>query len=266
MSEWGLILGGSGRIAAVDEKGRNFVGDVSGPKNGQDPDIYVIPAGVPHSIQAFDEGLEILVLFADGDFEKSGTTFHLSDWLVHTPLEVLAQNFGVNASVFQGLPAKNPYIFNSTKPPPQAGHSDDPSQRPKSPDGLIPTSYVYRLSEDKNTPALGGGGYVKIQSADTNFPVCEILRDMYDCLIVVLQPSKDFATAYVHLEPGALRELHWHVTDEWLYIVSGTARTTVYAGSTNAQTFDLQAGDTAVFPVGSGHYVSAACLLLVHCS
>jgi oxalate decarboxylase family bicupin protein len=171
VAEWGYILGGSGRIAAIDKNGRNYVADVSGPKPGQDPDLYVFPVGVPHSIQALDEGLEILVLFADGDFEKTGTTFHLSDWLVHTPLEVLAQNFGVNASVFEKLPTKNPYIFNSTKPPPQLGHASDPDQRPESPDGLIPTPYVFRLKDQKPQNALGGGGYVKIQTSDTNFPV-----------------------------------------------------------------------------------------------
>ena len=40
MAEWGYILNGTGRIAAIDENGRNFISDVHGPLNGTDPDIY----------------------------------------------------------------------------------------------------------------------------------------------------------------------------------------------------------------------------------
>jgi hypothetical protein len=88
------------------------------------------PCAVPHSIQAFDDGLEILLLFSDGNFDASGTTFHASDWLVHTPLEILAQNFQVDPSVFGKLPAKFPYVFYPTVPPPQYG------QGPKAPNDV----------------------------------------------------------------------------------------------------------------------------------
>ena len=43
---------------------------------------------------------------------------------------------------------------------------------------------------------------------------------------------------------------------EWIYIISGTARATAFPGGTSARTFDFQAGDTGIFPVGWGHYVS----------
>lgn len=37
--------------------------------------------------------------------------------------------------------------------------------------------------------------------------------------------------------------------------MSGEARATVFLGGANARTFDFSAGDTAVFPDNSGHYV-----------
>lgn len=40
VAEWGYILGGTGRITAIDEEGRNFISDIRGPSNGTDPDIY----------------------------------------------------------------------------------------------------------------------------------------------------------------------------------------------------------------------------------
>lgn len=43
--------------------------------------------------------------------------------------------------------------------------------------------------------------------------------------------------------------------EEWLYFISGNARATVFLGGSNARTFDFTAGDTAVFPDNSGHYV-----------
>ncbi|PIL25805.1 hypothetical protein GSI_11557 [Ganoderma sinense ZZ0214-1] len=238
IAEWGYILNGTGRIAAIDDNGRNFISDVHGPLNGTDPDIYYFPPGVPHSIQALDQGLEILLIFSDGNFDATGTTFMLSDWLARTPLDVVAQNFGVNVSVLSGIPQKDPYVYNSNPdtPPPPYGHADE--QAIDDPNGKVPSPFVFHLSDQEKKTAPGGGGWVKIQDSVTNFPVSTLL-----------------ASALVFVEPNGLRELHWHTNDEWLYIISGHARATAFAGSSSSRTFDFQPGDTAVFPVSYGHYV-----------
>ena len=150
------------------------------------------PIGVPHSIQALDEGLEILLIFTDGNFDASGTTFMLSDWLAHTPLEIVAQNFGVDVSLLGGIPQKDPYVFPSTKEPPPLGHSGD--QAVPDPNGEVPSPFVFHLADQKKTNAPGG--WVKIQDSVTNFPV-----------------SVDVASALVFVEPNGLRELHWHNQD-----------------------------------------------------
>ncbi|KAK6440824.1 hypothetical protein LTR95_002951 [Oleoguttula sp. CCFEE 5521] len=69
-------------------------------------------------------------------------------------------------------------------------------------------------------------------------------------------PAKTIASTITTLKPGALGEVHWHPNaEEWLYFLTDTARATAFAGNTNARTFDFSAGDTAVFPDNSGHYI-----------
>jgi oxalate decarboxylase len=64
------------------------------------------------------------------------------------------------------------------------------------------------------------------------------------------------AAALVEVEPGALRELHWHPNaDEWQYYISGRARMSVFASGGKARTFDYQAGDVGYVPFAMGHYV-----------
>ncbi|MEV7327555.1 cupin domain-containing protein [Micromonospora sp. NPDC093244] len=53
--------------------------------------------------------------------------------------------------------------------------------------------------------------------------------------------STTTAAALVEVEPGRIRELHWHpTTDEWQYNISGTGRMGVYAAQASARTFDFQ--------------------------
>ena len=64
------------------------------------------------------------------------------------------------------------------------------------------------------------------------------------------------AAALVEVNPGGLRELHWHPNgDEWLYVIEGQARMGVFAGQGQARTFDLQAGDVGYVPIAMGHYL-----------
>jgi oxalate decarboxylase len=60
----------------------------------------------------------------------------------------------------------------------------------------------------------------------------------------------------VDVEPGGLRELHWHPnTDEWQYYLEGNGRMTVFASEHTARTFNYSAGDVGVVPFAMGHYV-----------
>jgi oxalate decarboxylase len=68
--------------------------------------------------------------------------------------------------------------------------------------------------------------------------------------------SKTIAASLVELEPGAMRELHWHPNnDEWQYYLTGSGRMTVFASGGKARTFDYQPGDVGYVPFAMGHYV-----------
>src|SRR5260370_40713562 len=98
--EWAFMIYGSARITAVDQHGRGCVDDV------HEGDLWLFPGGVPPSIQGLGpDGCMFLLVFDDGNFNEF-ETFLLTDWLHHTPKEVLAKNFGVSAETFAKVPPK----------------------------------------------------------------------------------------------------------------------------------------------------------------
>ncbi|CAI6302551.1 oxalate decarboxylase family bicupin [Bacillus subtilis] len=222
-AEWAYMIYGSARVTIVDEKGRSFIDDVG------EGDLWYFPSGLPHSIQALDEGAEFLLVFDDGSFSEN-STFQLTDWLAHTPKEVIAANFGVTKEEIANLPGKEKYIFENQLP---GSLKDDIVEGPN---GEVPYPFTYRLLEQEPIESEGGKVYI---ADSTNFKV-----------------SKTIASALVTVEPGAMRELHWHPnTHEWQYYISGKARMTVFASDGHARTFNYQAGDVGYVPFAMGHYV-----------
>jgi oxalate decarboxylase len=111
----------------------------------------------------------------------------VDDWLLHTPPEIVAQNFGLkDATIFGSVPNPDPYILTanvSTK-------KVVPGKNNKVLSG--DQSFVYRTYQHDAEPVPGGAGeFRKIDS--TNFPI-----------------SKTLAATVVTLKPKGLRELHWH--------------------------------------------------------
>jgi oxalate decarboxylase len=58
-----------------------------------------------------------LRVFDNGYFSEFGT-FSITDWLGHTPPEVLAKNFNLPASTFADFPKQEVYIAKGPVPPP----------------------------------------------------------------------------------------------------------------------------------------------------
>jgi oxalate decarboxylase len=59
-----------------------------------------------------------------------------------------------------------------------------------------------------------------------------------------------------YLEPGALREMHWHPNaDEWQYYLSGRSRVTVFGAHGRARTEEFGPGQVCFVQQGFGHYV-----------
>src|SRR5207237_1997048 len=66
--------------------------------------------------------------------------------------------------------------------------------------------------------------------------------------------SKGIAGVSMGLEPGAMRELHWHATAaEWAFVDEGRVRTTVIQPNGESETNDFEPGDVWYFPRGHGH-------------
>jgi oxalate decarboxylase len=225
-AEWAIMLYGNARITAVDQDGKSFVSDVT------EGDLWLFPKGIPHSIQGLGpDGARFLLVFNDGNFNEF-ETFLITDWLTHTPKDVLAKNFNVPASTFDKVPQKELFIFQTALPGDLKAEQAEASAGV----GTVPRRYDFRTSQMQPTKVTRGGEVKIIDSR--NFPVTPI------------------AAAIVKLKPGALRELHWHPNaDEWQYFVSGKGRMTLFAAGSHARTMDFQEGDVGYVPMSQPHYV-----------
>jgi oxalate decarboxylase len=222
--EWSYMISGNARITAIDSDGKNFVEDVS------QGDLWYFPSGIPHSIQGLGpDGCEFLLIFDDPHFDED-STFLLSDWFKHVPPDVLAKNFGVAANLFDKLPdPEELYIFKAPVPGP-AGADKLKGAQP------VPKTFSHKMLAQ--TPAEMKGGNVRITDSKI-FPA-----------------SERIAAALVEVQPGAMRELHWHPNaSEWQYYLQGQARMGVFASAGQARTFDYRAGDAGFVPFAMGHYI-----------
>jgi oxalate decarboxylase len=224
-AEWAVMTRGRCRITTIDALGRPSVDDV------EEGDIWYFPAGLPHSLQGLrPDGAEFVLAFDSGEQSESNTLL-VTDWIAHTPPDVLAKNFGVPKEAFRNIPLNNLWIFQGAEPGDLAADRAAAGVQP----GTEPV--VFRLSRSKPVKESSGG---RIQLADsTNFTI-----------------SKTIAAALVTVEPGGMREMHWHPNaDEWQYYLRGQARMTVFNTGPKATTNDFRPGDVGVVRKSLGHYV-----------
>ncbi|WFU91409.1 cupin domain-containing protein (plasmid) [Rhizobium sp. CC1099] len=221
-AEWAYILQGTARLTVVDPEGNLSIDDlVPG-------DVWLVPAGVPHSIQGMEEGTEFLLVFDDGNFSENETLL-ITEYMAHTPPSVLAKNFGVASENFADIPKSEKYIFRLPVPGPLD------AVRGLLPNSPPPQSYVFHLSEIPAQQYMGGS--VKTIDAH-NFPVTTL------------------SALIIEIEPGGMREMHWHPdADEWQYYIEGEARMTVFDATSKARTFNYRPGDVGFVPRTLGHYI-----------
>lgn len=224
-AEWAFMIAGKCRITTLDEQGRPSVEDV------EQGDIWYFPPGLPHSLQGLGpDGAEFVLAFDNG-MSSEFNTLLLTDWVAHTPPEVLAKNFGVPADAFKNIPLDNLWIFQGDVPGDLATDQKNSRVQPGS------QKVIYRLSRSKPV-ALSNGGQAQIVDS-RNFPI-----------------SKTIASTLETIKPGALREMHWHPNaDEWALVLKGKARVTVFNTGPRAQTTDFNPGDIWYIKKSLGHYV-----------
>ncbi len=226
-AEWAIMTYGTCRITVLDAQGRPYVADV------REGDLWYFPAGAPHSLQGLGpDGCEFVICFDDGHANEFNTLL-LTDWIAHTPPELLAKNFGVPAETFAKIPLHNLWIFQGTVPGDLAADRAAVSGNTEAP----PYPFIYALGA--STPVKeNAGGTIRVADS-SNFKVATTV-----------------ASALVSVPPGGVREMHWHPNaDEWQYYIKGSARMTVFNTGPNALTMDFSAGDIGYVPRNFGHYV-----------
>jgi oxalate decarboxylase len=82
------------------------------------------------------------------------------------------------------------------------------------------------------------GGYTKLVSS-TEFPIQNTLTALR-----------------MNIEPGAIRELHWHPNaDEWQYVMEGSGKVTIFGSHGRVKTMPYGKGMVAFIKQGYGHFI-----------
>ena len=178
-----------------------------------------------------DKPCHFILIFDNGYFSEFGT-FSITDWLGHTPKALLAKNFGLPESAFDGFPKEEVYFARGRSAPredrrrPLQAGTDAAARRT--------SSGCSRRSRTRSTRGAASGG-----SAPTGFPI-----------------SQTVTGVILDLEPGGLRELHWHPTaDEWQYVIEGQVSVTLFGSHGRYRTETLDKGDVGYIPQGYGHSI-----------
>lgn len=109
---------------------------------------------------------------------------------------------------------------------------------PRIPAETITTqSHLFRLGEQTST-TYDGGSFK--QASEDNFPILK---------------GQEASIVLLTLEPGGIREPHWHPSAwELNIVIKGTAAWIVIDGNGNHESFDQNVNDVVFAPQGSFHY------------
>ena len=224
-AEWAYVLDGKVRTTVITPDGTTSTDDFD------KGDIWYFPKGHGHMLQCLgDKPCHFLLGFDNGHFSEFGT-FSITDWVSHTSPEILARNTGLPASVFARLPKKELYFGVgkiATEP------------RPKNIDAAIPYSssaHKFRMEKDGVYQEHKGGSTRLVSSLE--FPIQNTLTALR-----------------MDIEPGAIRELHWHPNaDEWQYVMSGSGNVSIFGSHGRVKTMPYSKGMVAFIKQGFGHYI-----------
>src|SRR5579871_653132 len=235
-AEWAFVIEGHVRTTVIEPQGFAETNDF------EPGDVWYFPRGHGHMLECLgDKPCHFVLIFDNGYFSEFGT-FSISDWIGHAPKPLLAKNFGLPESVFDSFPKEEVYFARGAIPPEQAA---SPLQGWK----LPPLTHKYRLLAQPPHAVYKGGREWRVDSS--RFPI-----------------SKTVTGVILDLDPGALRELHWHPTaDEWQYVIEGNISVTMFSSGGRYRTETLEKGDVGYIPQGYGHSVenvgSKPCRVLI---
>src|SRR5213080_1899319 len=112
-AEWAFVIEGRVRTTVINPAGQTEANDF-------DPgDIWYFPRGHAHVLECLgNEPTHFILIFDNGYFSEFGT-FSITDWIGHAPKSLLAKNFGLQESAFDGFPKKEVYFARGAIPPEQ---------------------------------------------------------------------------------------------------------------------------------------------------
>ncbi len=223
-AEWAFVIEGRVRTTVIDPHG-------DAETNEFEPgDVWYFPRGHGHMLECLgDKPAHFILIFDNGYFSEFGT-FSITDWIGHLPKQLLAKNFGLPESAFDGFPKDEVYFARGPIPPEKA---TPPLQGWR----LPPLTHKYQLLAQPPHRVFKGGREWRVDS--TKFPI-----------------SKTVTGVILELEPGGLRGLHWHPSaDEWNYVIKGEISVTMFGSHGRHRTETLEKGDVGYIPQGYGHSV-----------
>src|SRR6266851_7101514 len=110
-AEWAFVDRGRVRTTVIQPNGQSETNDF------EPGDVWYFPRGHAHVLECLgDEPCHFILIFDNGYFSEFGT-FSITDWLGHTPKALLAKNFGLPESAFDGFPMKEVYFARGAVPP-----------------------------------------------------------------------------------------------------------------------------------------------------
>ena len=222
-AEWAYVISGHCRITVYSPDGQCEISDL-GPG-----DIWYFPRGHAHSIQGLQPDVcHFLLVFDNGHFSEFGTS-SITDWITQIPANILTQDLGANAQKIKDKAKGEAYIVTGPAPPKI----------------VVPLNPKIQTSQLLHTYRLGAAPFIKFDSgteqlaSSKEFPISTTLTG------VILR-----------LQPGALREMHWHPNaDEWQYYISGQSEVGIFASNGRTRTDQFAPGQVAFVNQGFGHYI-----------
>ncbi|HVX64559.1 MAG TPA: cupin domain-containing protein [Pirellulales bacterium] len=224
-AEWAYVISGRCRTTVIDAEGNSETNDF-GPG-----DVWYFPRGHGHSIQGLGPGTcHFVLVFDNGYFSEFGT-FSVSDWIGHTPKDVLSKNLGLDRSAFDAFPKEEVYFARGPVPPERPAAALQGELRSPA------NTHKYSMLAQEPHSIHRGGREWRV-GAD-RFPI-----------------SQTITGVLLELDPGGLRELHWHPTaDEWQYVIDGRVNVTMFGSHGRYRIEKLGKGDVGYIPQGYGHSI-----------
>ena len=223
-AEWAFVIEGRVRTTVIDPQGRAETNEF------EPGDVWYFPRGHGHMLQCLgSQPCHFILIFDNGYFSEFGT-FSITDWIGHVPKTLLAKNFGVPEATFDSFPKTEVYFARGAIAPAQPA-------APLQGVNLPPQTHKYRLPAQEPHGVYNGGREWRVDAS--RFPI-----------------STTVTGVILDLDPGALRELHWHPNaDEWQYIMEGRVAVTLFGSHGRFRVETLEKGDAGYIPQGYGHSI-----------